>query len=231
MKFKKVLLIISIVILTTSCSANYELEFKNNVLKEVTTISQDKNSLTENERLIFDEYSKYYIPSIVPTNNIGEEKDLMKKEDGQKYYRGKYVNNNELVKLTYKYRFTKSNFDKSFIPSYSIEYFNFLTDDDKYTISTSVNLPVFEQFSFLDEINVHIKSNHKLLDTNADRVDGYNYYWTLKRDNDKYIYLELSKDEKIFNYENEVVNTVIYVTGAVIFVVVIVIYHYKKLKR
>jgi hypothetical protein len=235
MKIKKIILLLTIICFMSGCSATYNLEFKNSRIYETTTIREDDmNNINSNSELKedFETYSKYYITSITADSNIGNEKDFTKKSSELKYYKNRHRLTNSFYELKYKYTFDISNYNEAYLPKYSLEYFNFLNNRDNYTISTGTNIRIFDEFEYLDEITVHIKSNHVLIDTNADEVDGYNYYWYFDRDTkDKFVYLEVSKTEKIFNYENEFVYGVIAAIITVLVIIVIVIYHYQKLKQ
>jgi len=68
-----------------------------------------------------------------------------------------------------------------------------------------------------------------LIDTNADEVDGYNYYWYLDRNSEnKNIYLELSKKEKVRNYENSIIKTIIITLSILLVIGMISLALYRK---
>lgn len=221
---KKVLLV-CMVMLMCGCSANYELEFKNKKLYEKVTVSSEGNVLSSE----FNKYNTYYVPAFVPEGNFDFDNNLDTKLDGINYYEKKSNlngNNNELI---YTYNFHVNNFKKAYLPNYSSQYFSFDLKGDKYILSTGTRFKIFEDFKSLDNFTVHIKSNHKLIETNADEVDGYNYYWYLNRnDQSKNIYLELSKSEKVFNYENSVLKTAVIVLAILLIIGLISLGLYKR---
>jgi len=223
MRIKGLLLII-IVLLTCGCSANYHLEFKNNKLIEKVEVFSTEDSLSSQ----FSTFSKYFIPSFVPDGNYDFDENMTKKLKDIEYYKSKYNAKNGLF-LSYKYNFKRTNYDKSFLPNYSSEYFDYIEKSDKYIFSTGSRFQIFDEFKHLDKITVHIKSNHKLIDTNADEVDGYNYYWYLDRNSEnKNIYLELSKKEKVRNYENSIIKTIIITLSILLVIGMISLALYRK---
>ena len=229
-RFKKTIILGLILFLTSACSAEYDLEFKNGNLHEKTTIKENAISISENVKGDFEKYREYYIPSIIPIGNINNE-DMTIKVKEQKYYKNRHNFSSDEYNLIYKYKFNTTNYKDAYLPNYANEYFNFLSNGKSYIISTSKNYKVFDEFSSLNNISVHIKSNHKLISTNADQVDGYNYYWNINRGDNKTIYLEVAKKEYIFNYENDFIYLVIKILVAALIILYVVLYHYKKLKK
>ena len=87
----------------------------------------------------------------------------------------------------------------------------------------------------LDQITVRLKTNHKVVSSNADFVDGYHYTWNIRREeqDDAAILLTIKKDDYIFNYENEFLKKIMYI-GLIIGIILCVsgiVYLYAKNKR
>ena len=63
----------------------------------------------------------------------------------------------------------------------------------------------------LDELTINLKTNHKVVSSNADEVNGYHYKWHITREskNDAAIMITLKKNKYVFNYENEFVKKIL----------------------
>ena len=74
----------------------------------------------------------------------------------------------------------------------------------------------------VDEIKIHLKTNHRVKENNADEIDKYNYYWNINKSNYDYknIYIMLYRDKYVFNYEGEAIP---YIIGSVIVAILILI--------
>lgn len=92
------------------------------------------------------------------------------------------------------------------------QYFNIIEEEENIILSTSVKNTCFDEYPMLDNITINLKTNHKVVSSNADLVNGYHYTWNLSSQNkdDAGISLIIKKDEYIFNYENEFVKKIMY---------------------
>jgi len=97
------------------------------------------------------------------------------------------------------------------------------------TVLTSKTFNCFEHYKDLDKVTVMIKSNHKLIETNADKVDGYKYYWTIEKEtkDDEKILLKLDSNKFVFNYEGSFVKKVLTIVGIIAIISLIGFITYK----
>lgn len=216
---KKKLIILSVLLIClTGCSADYNLEIYNNQVKEdMQYINYDTSTwdsvvqydLTYRELLT----ASVNYPYPVFDNTIVDENDTIKIE-GIEYYDNKLISSNTTLGEQLKYnKFNLTNFQESSIVKKCYQYFNVIEQDDTIILSTSLENLCFKQYPMLDRITVNIKTNHKVVSSNATKSKKYKYTWDITRDNssDSAIQMTIKKDEFIFNYENELIKKIVYI--------------------
>jgi len=83
-----------------------------------------------------------------------------------------------------------------------------LTNHEDYiTVRTTNSFQCFDYINELTEVDIVIKSNHKLKSTNADEIKGHSYIWHINKENatNKPIELVLHSKKYVWNYNNEVI--------------------------
>jgi hypothetical protein len=218
---KKIILSVLLLLLVSGCDAVYNVEIYNDTCKEDATIIEDNSS---------NWYDK--------NQYGGTFKDMLDEEYNHDnyYYSKKMISSETELGLNYKGKLSLSDYDTSSIVYRCYDYFSMTEQDDSIVISTSNHNLCFDNYKWLDSLIVNVKTNHKVINNNADNVNGNTYTWNLtKYDNDRSIQIELSKDEYVFNYDNEILKkfgTVAIVAGAIILVLIFVaLYFYIKSKR
>lgn len=204
----KIIILIFLIIISSGCTVNYDLEFKNDKIKETVTITENNidklhssvgfGLLTNIE--MCNKINDTPIVSVYDKNidNISIENNKVDKRF--EYYKPNNEVNDSLCKLNYSYTFTTSNYKNSFAASQGFKHFNFSEYGDTYIISTTRGIDRYNEYTNLDKVVVHIYTNHKVINNNADRVDGENYYWEFSRnDNEKNVYIMVSKNQLISN--------------------------------
>ena len=194
---KKGLILIGLCFLLCGCSMNYELEIYNDKYNEQITIDFDSIQLSDKK----------------PTEYIRDELIKIDGSETIEYRELKDIDSNKLFsKYTGRMEEYKDNLT-GLATCYDLYKIN--DYEGVITLLTSKTFNCFDYYQDLDEITVMIKSNHKLIETNADRVDGYKYYWDINKNtkDDEKILLKLKSDEYIFNYENEFVKKVVFILG------------------
>ncbi len=181
MKKIKYLLLIAFVLVLTGCSADYELTYEDGVFTEDITIYEDKG--LENGEIL----------SVTSIQNNDPKIQI----DDNNYYEINHSSNNDknILKLHYKYD------DISFSDSKVIkECFQTKTvmDKDKFY---SVNLSGDITCEYLEKATITLKSDRKVLDSNATEKDEKNgiYKWDkIPEEGINFlISKELKKEEKI----------------------------------
>lgn len=217
---KKKIIILSILLFSlTGCSATYDLEIYNNQVKEdMKFINYDSSTwdsivqydLTYRELL----NASINYPYPVFDNTIVDEVDTIKL-DGIEYYDNTLISRANQLGQRLKYnKFNLTDFNESAIVKKCYQYFNIIEQDDNIILSTSLENLCFKEYPMLDRITINIKTNHKVVASNATKSKKYQYTWDITRDKsqDSAIQLTIKKDEFIFNYENEFLKKIIYIT-------------------
>lgn len=214
---KKLLFLLILLLMTTGCSATYDIEIYNDQVKEkmefVNTDSFSWDSEVQyglSYRTLLDASLNYPYPAFYST--IVDENDTIKL-DGVEYYKNTLIEESNKLGQRLEYnKFTLDNFNDSGIIKKCYQYFNIIEKDDEIVLSTSLKNKCFEEYPLLDTITVNLKTNHKVVNSNADLVNGYHYTWNLIRESkdDASISITIKKDEYVFNYENEFVKKIMY---------------------
>ena len=230
---KKIILLVIFASFLTGCSATYNLEIYNNKVKEDMEY-YDLNS--DNwDTSSYREAVEYSVDYPYPAFNSSEvHEDDSTKADGVEYYKSSFINEPDKLgqKLSY-HKFNLSNFSDSFMVRRCYEFFNVLEEDDRIVISTSAKNTCFDQYPMLDDITIKLKTNHKVVSSNASTVSGYHYTWNISRENkdNANISIILKKNEYVFNYENEFVKKILTYGGIIVILVVVgsrVYLHFKN---
>lgn len=237
---KKILFLLFFLLMVTGCSSSYDIEIYNNQVKEKMEFVSTSSYTWDNEvkygfsyrELLLASY-KYPYPAFSST--VVDEDDTIKL-DNVEYYKNTLIDTSDKLGLMLEYnKFTLDNFNDSSIVKKCYQYFNIIEEDDNVIISTSTTNKCFDEYPLLDTITVNLKTNHKVVNSNASFSKGYHYTWNLSRENkdDAAISITIKKDEFVFNYENEFVKKVIYfiVFVGIILIVSTITYSYFKNKR
>lgn len=215
---KKLFILIFFLLCVTGCNANYNVEIYNNQVKEDMQFVETDSSSWDSEakyglsyRSLLEASINYPYP--VFDDTIVDENDTIKL-DGVEYYNNSLISDATKLGQRLKYnKFTLDNFNQSSIIKKCYKYFNIIEEEDNIVISTSYENLCFKEYPMLDRITINLKTNHKVVSSNATRVKGYHYTWDLTKDksDDSAITIIIKKDDYIFNYENEIIKKIIYI--------------------
>lgn len=179
MKIKTIIIMVTILLLT-GCSPQYSLEIKNGKIKENLTIS---NALTE--------------------SNKDQFMTIFANPEKREYYKKEVIGNTVNYSYNYNfYEFENSNFINSCYDAYK---FYEVEDENYYVLQTSSQFKCYPlQISdFIikqyESLNISIKiDGYKVIENNADYVDGNTYNWKIDKTNynNKSILLKFEKPSK-----------------------------------
>lgn len=199
MKKMKCLIFLICMVLLSGCTATYEVSIKDGKVNE-------KLKLIETDSSIFD-----------VRNDSGwtlrETFDAMLNGDqfSERNYKVKSLNNDNQLGLEY------SSSNDSMLNSSILNqcYINPSVNvlDGIVTIDTGSNFKCYEYYSNLDTIKVVFKTNHDIIYTNAEEIDGDSYIWKFTKDSDKQI--KISYYENLTKKSFNVWNVVIIVLGVI----------------
>lgn len=177
MKKIKLIFISILLFLVTGCSVEYQLTFNDSNLTEKINIDASSSSLTVDQ-------IKIMLNDQLPENG----------NKLQSYQ--KKVNKNKQIELSNNY--DTLTYKKSLILSQCYTAYNFIESKDYYDLTTSKTFTCNPfDYMIIDELTVEIKTNHKVLSSNADQVKGNTYIWKLTEANkeDQSIQIRFSKEK------------------------------------
>ena len=187
---KKILMLLVLVILLTGCSANVNLTVTSNNIEEEIIISAYSDSVTSKAK-IYTSFRKY-MPVFVNVPLSDTEPDT--KKDGVEYYTRSDQDLGSGYRFNYKYKYKFDDYKnaRSVKLGFTSRTIQRNSVDKNIMISTdSAGLKFFEQYPSLENVTINIKSSYKMLDNNADYINGNVYTWVLRKGVKKSIYLLL----------------------------------------
>ncbi len=216
MKKVKFLTLCILLLFITGCDGVYNIEIYNDhYMEDITIIEEDRNNWYDKN-----EYEVTFM-------------DLLEEEyeRDNHYYSKLLISEPDKKGLNYKSVFDIETYGSLGIAYRCYEYFRVLSEENVITIMTSDKNACYDDYKWLNNITVNLKTNHKVLDHNADEVDKNTYIWHLTRSNasNKSLSIQLSSNEFVFNYENEKIKKLgLYIgiiagIGVIIGVIVIVL--------
>lgn len=215
---KNFILLIIVLFTLVGCDAKYEVELKNKKIVEKDSLIIDKDSVIDDSiYFTIDKMaSKYFLSTDFLLG--GEKKEYY--EDDKAIYQK--INKMDL-----------NEYNNSDIFGYCYSAHNVVIEDDYVLITTSNSFNCFDRYSELENVDIVFKSNHKLIETNADEVGKYTYTWHINKENaaNKKIYIKLYSDKYVFNYNHEFTKKVCIVVGIVAVILLIVLILIKKHKK
>lgn len=210
---KKILMIVVLIILTTGCNFRYEIDITNNKVTEKRTFLINNNEVENNDvkETIRKKISKY---SINDDMMIAPSTKIIKEETMSGY---QTIMSSNL-----------SEYKNSDILSACYTSYNVISENSKIYLTTGRQFTCFKDFNELQEVEIILSTNHKVLEHNADEVKGSKYIWYINKQNsqNKPINIELEqKSEKKEPKENEKLKKIkiVFITIVAIFPIIVII--------
>ena len=222
----KLLILIGIIFCMSGCDINYNLEIVDDKYTEnVSVIETDSSNWDKGPSLPSKDLLDVYMKKPIPLSS----NDPLKPEsdepiEGIAYYDKKDLSNENQIGINLSGEFDKEKYNSSRLVAYAYNRFLIGTVNGNIVLSTGEKAKIFEQYKLLNKLTIKIKTNHVVVKNNADEVDGQTYIWNVTQDNykNKPIYLEMSKEKKVSNYDNVIGKTimkVVLIVGIVILVI------------
>lgn len=216
-KIKKILFISLILWFVTGCDATYNVEIYNDSYKEDGTI-------VENNPQNWDDDSSGFTPRELIHNEY--------KLDNY-FYNKTLIDDNTSLGLNYKSNFDFESFSTNSLGFRCYEYFRALDENNSIIIMTSNKNLCYDRYKWLDNLTINVKTNHKVLEHNADAVNKDTYTWHLTRQNalDRIVKIELAKDEYVSNYDNEILKNAGIIIGVIIggaILTIVIVFFFRK---
>lgn len=200
---KKILILVTL-LLFTGCTAEYNLKFNENSVEEKITIIPETSEEKENVRSL--DGRQFYA--------------IIDKDESLPYEITKIENDN-YKSYAYKYEYNFNEFKKSdFTRCYDA--FSLLEEDGKVTFSTSkkFNCMVYDYMK-IDTVKINITTDYKVVENNADEVNGNVYTWKITNSNKenkpiKFIYNKKQKKNQITKESLEKYKVLIIVAATIV---------------
>lgn len=160
---KKNILLLTLLIFLTGCTVNYNLKFNKDTIEEKISINVENEQEKENTRYF--ENKDFY--AIIDAKNEAQ------------YKKEKDKNNN----YNFSYEYSLKEFKNSRFTSCYDAYT--LTDDNGIiSLNTSKKFKCLTyDYNNIDKLTISITTEYKVVDNNADEVDGNTYRWNINKNN------------------------------------------------
>lgn len=200
----KFLALLVILFLTAGCDVTYNLDIDGSFV-ETTSITEDITNMNEdynniNTASLFNIYLQKPIP--LSKNDIIQAYSDEKLK-GVLYYEKKDISTDAQKGMELKGNFSPIDFENSQLINFTYGTFSVENKDGIITLTTGNTAKIFNQFSSLNNLTINITTDYKVLNSNADIVDGNTYTWNVNSTNYENkpisIKLDTSEDNSIFN--------------------------------
>lgn len=179
MKLNRILVLLILLLITTGCTVNYELQIEENgIFKETITGTVTNKELSNEERTDTNIY----------LYNLNSRTPLIR---DQGTYIKDIVDKGDYKEFTFNYEFN-NNYDKSNVINVCYEDVRFEETDDLYYIDLEGKFNCM----YSDKIVVNVTSKYAVIENNADKVKDNTYTWIINDEDDADIYMAISKNVK-----------------------------------
>ena len=209
------------------CSIKYDLD-----LTEPNTVNEQMEILEEdNSDEYFDTLKNYN--GNIRTIYSEEDPDNFEKDPDLDYYNVENNSDDNVADLKINYMFDSEEFSSSNIINSCYENINFINNDKYVDISTSSKFLCFKKYITAREVEINIKTDKKITEHNADKVNGNTYTWLLNRTNAYNKPIRLSsvtkgKEEKEENTKFNLIVILSVIGGFLILIFSLIIYKKHK---
>ena len=171
----KFLMALCFLLLLSGCKVQYEIN-----IDEKFNLNESLYSVATGDKDI-EEFSnfEYHVPLSREADDISV---YIEKLEDVSYYDISVSNNYDNMK--FEGRFNVEDFNNSNIASNCFKHIVSMRESDNLLISTSKGFLCFDKYDTLEEVDVKLISRFKVIDTNADKVDGYTYIWNINKSKD-----------------------------------------------
>jgi hypothetical protein len=206
MEKENLLFLILFMFFFTGCQATYKINIYS-------------NNVSENLKLIETDTLKFDIENDSGWTLRDSFESLLENDEFSKEeYKIKSLNKKNQLGIEYKNKYPLDEISESSIINQCYSNISITEDEKNIYINTGNNFNCFEYYEYLDFINIELKTNHEVIESNATTISNGVYKWEFNEQSDKEIKLTLSKTNiKSSNY-------VLYLVFLVVIIVSIVGY-------
>jgi len=169
---KKIIFLL-IILLLTGCSANFNVEIKQNTIEQNIFIQANNYEL---DGTLLNTIAKNVYIDKQDTTVLGRFRLLNNKNDNP-------------LNAFVSYNINDYDYDYSLYICYDNQ--NITYSNNILKVETSDYFNCFDKYSIIDDVNINVTTGYKVLENNADKVDGNTYTWNITKYNKKGIKLTL----------------------------------------
>lgn len=185
---KKIVLLLPLLLLITGCGSTYEIEFtQNNTIKDTISIFEDNDKV--------ERFSKK------------DEEDFLNKlldfERGYEHYKRELYTTEDITGYKYTYDFTYEEYDAMSQLRKCYEDLTLNVTDDKIELKTKGEFLCATYHNEMPYMEITIKSDYKIEDSNANTQDSNTATWKITKNNYKNTPIEITFDKNDLIEEEE----------------------------
>lgn len=215
---KKIVLLLPLLLLVTGCGSTYEIEFtQNDTIKDTISIFEDNDKV--------ERFSKK------------DEEDFLNKlldfERGYEHYKRELYTTEEITGYKYTYDFTYEEYDAMSQLRKCYEDLTLNVTDDKIELKTKGEFLCATYHNEMPYMEITIKSDYKIKDSNANTQDSNTATWKITKNNYKNTPIEITfdKNDVIEEEEKEFPIKNIIIIALFIIAVIYILKNRKKYKQ
>ena len=215
---KKIVLLLPLLLLVTGCGSTYEIEFtQNDTIKDTISIFEDNDKV--------ERFSKK------------DEEDFLNKlldfERGYEHYKRELYTTEEITGYKYTYDFTYEEYDAMSQLRKCYEDLTLNITDDKIELKTKGEFLCATYHNEMPYMEITIKSDYKIEDSNANTQDSNTATWKITKNNYKNTPIEITfdKNDVIEEEEKELPIKNIIIIALFIIAVIYILKNRKKYKQ
>ena len=190
---KKIIILISFLILLSGCTVNYNLTIdENNIKENIVVVDNITEGRTKEDIVSFynNWYPVYLYEGIIDDYSI-------KLDDATYYNKGNLIETDNGYNYSYTYNHKIDDYKNTTIWNLYLLNNTLSNTSKNITIYSGKGMQLFNK-SFITNLNVHITTSLPVSSHNADRVEGNTYIWEYNLSNyrNKSVELVLNKEKQ-----------------------------------
>lgn len=147
----------------TGCTSNFDVSIKDEMIIQNVSISMNNNEITKE--------------TVAKTLE-----DLVLNEENDSEFLGYFtiIGNKKSNPLNANINYNVSNYDIDYALSFCYDNQNITYNNNILTISAN-NFNCFQKYNIINNININVTTGYKVLEHNADSVNGNTYTWNITK--------------------------------------------------
>lgn len=185
---KKIVLLLPLLLLITGCGSTYEIEFtQDDTIKDTISIFEDNDKVERFTKKDEDDFLN----------------KLLDFERGYEHYKRELYTTEDITGYKYTYDFTYEEYDAMSQLRKCYEDLTLKVIDDKIELKTKGEFLCATYHKEMPYMEITIKSDYKIEDSNANTQDSNTATWKITKNNYKNTPIEITLDKTDINEEEE----------------------------